>query len=61
MEGIYDELIDDDFFISMANGFSGLMDSLNAFIDGAGGLKAVLIGVGGVFLSMISTKITPAL
>ena len=60
-EAIYDQLLDDKFFIDLSNGFSSLLDSINAFIDGAGGLKTVLISIGSIFLSQVANKIAPAL
>jgi hypothetical protein len=61
MEGIYSDLIDDQFFIKLSNGLSGLIDSLGGFIDGIGGLKGILAGVGSFFLAGVANKITPAL
>ena len=61
MEAIYDDILDDEFFIDITNGFSALIDSLDAFIDGVGGMKGVLFGVGTVLLSMFSHQIQPAL
>ena len=61
MEAIYSDIIDDEFFIDITNGFSALIDSVDAFIDGAGGIKTILIGIGSIFLSSVANKITPAL
>ena len=61
MEAIYTDLIDDEFFIDITNGFSGLIDSVDAFIDGIGGVKTILIGIGSIFLSSVANKIQPAL
>ena len=60
LQTIYQDLLDDKFFIAMTNGFSKLMDGLHNFIEGIGGLKGVLIGVGSIFLNYISNKIMPA-
>jgi hypothetical protein len=57
LEQIYQDLIDDSFFIDMANMFSGLLDSLNGFIDGLGGVKSILVAVGSFVLSGIADKI----
>lgn len=61
MEAIYTDLIDDQFFINIANGFSALIDSVDAFIDGIGGVKTILMGIGSIFLSSVANKIQPAL
>lgn len=42
MQGIYGEVLDDDVFIGILNGFSGLLDAINLFIDAIGGLKGLL-------------------
>jgi hypothetical protein len=38
-----------------------LLNGVDAFIDGIGGLKTLLIGLGGLVLGAISNKIGPAL
>ena len=42
-EAIYSSLINDKFFISLNNGFSGFLDQISNLIDGLGGLKGVLL------------------
>jgi hypothetical protein len=37
-ETIYQDLINDDFFISLLNGFEKVLTFLDTFIDGIGGL-----------------------
>lgn len=61
LQSIYDDLLDDKFFIAMTDGFAKLMDGLHNFIKGIGGLKGVLIGLGSLFLNYISDKIMPAM
>jgi TP901 family phage tail tape measure protein len=61
LESIYGQVLDDEFFIDIANGFSSLLDSVSAFIDGIGGIKTILMGIGSVFLSSVANKIQPAL
>jgi hypothetical protein len=61
LETIYNQLLDDEFFIDISNGFSHLLDSVGAFIDGIGGIKTILGTVFAFFLSSVSTKIEPAL
>lgn len=60
LQTIYQDLLDDKFFIAMTNGFSKLIDGLHNFIEGIGGLKGVLIGLSSLFLNYISDKIMPA-
>lgn len=60
-EGIYQSLLDDDFFISIANGFANLLGGLDAFIDSAGGVKTILTGIAGVVLSTFAHQIPQAL
>ena len=59
-EGIYQSLIDDEFFINLNNIFAETINGIDNFIDKAGGLKTVLIGLGSIIFSMISNKIGPA-
>lgn len=61
MEAIYSDIIDDKFFIDISNGFSSLIDSVDAFIDGVGGIKTIVMGIGSFFLASIANKIQPAL
>lgn len=61
LETIYSQILKDDFFISIANGFSSLLDSVSTFIDGIGGIKGIIIGLGSVFLNVFANKIQPAL
>ena len=60
-EGIYQSLLDDKFFISINNGFANLLGGLDAFIDGAGGVKTVLTGIAGIIISTFANKIPQAL
>jgi hypothetical protein len=50
LETIYSQLLDDKFFIGLNNGFASLLDSVGAFIDGLGGIKGLIIGIGSIFL-----------
>lgn len=60
-ESIYSQLLDDDFFIDINNGFSSLLDSVSAFIDGIGGIKGAVVAISSVFLSHFAGKIQPML
>lgn len=60
-EGIYQSLLDDEFFIKLTNGFANVLGGLDAFIEGAGGLKSILVGIGGIVLSTFANRIPEAL
>ena len=60
-EGIYQSLLDDKFFISLNNGFANLLNGIDAFIDGAGGVKTILVGIAGIIISTFANKIPSAL
>ena len=60
-ESLYQDLIDDKFFISINNGIANILSGLDAFIDKAGGLKTVITGISGVFLSAFASKIPDAI
>ena len=60
-EGIFQSLVDDKFFISLNNGFANLLGGLDAFIDSAGGVKTVLIGIAGIVSSVFANKIPQVL
>lgn len=61
LEAIYSDLIDDEFFIDVYNNIAEMVDGVDNFIDSIGGMKTVLLGLGTVFLSMVKTKIGPAM
>ena len=60
-QGIYQSLLDDKFFINLNNGFADLLSGLDAFIDNAGGVKTVLLGIGSTVLTVFSNQIPKAL
>lgn len=60
-EGIYQSLLDDKFFITLTNGFTNLLTGLDAFIEGAGGVKTVLMGIGSIIMTTFANKIPSAL
>lgn len=59
-EGIYQSLLDDDFFISLTNGFANVLNGIDAFIDGAGGIKTVLVSIASVLMTTFANKIPEA-
>lgn len=60
-EGIYQSLLDDEFFIKLTNGFANVLGGIDAFIEGAGGLKSILIGISGIIMSIFANRIPDAL
>lgn len=45
VEGIYDSLIKDEFWIDLTNGFADFLKIIESAIDSVGGLKGVLLGL----------------
>jgi len=60
-EGLYQSLLDDDFFIDINNGFAEMLSGLDAFIDGAGGLKTIIVGLSSIIISNFANKIPEAI
>lgn len=61
LQGVYQSLLDDKFFISLNNGFANALGGLEAFIEGAGGAKTVITGLASVMLGAFANKIPDAL
>ena len=51
-EKIYGALLDDDFFITMLDGFSEAIEGVNGLVESLGGLKGILLAI-----AAISTKV----
>ena len=60
-EAIYSALLNDDFFIEMNHGFSGLLDSVGAFIDSMGGVGGILTMISSILMVKFAGKIGPAI
>ena len=60
-EAIYSDLLNDKFFININNALSGLLDSIDAFIDGFGGIGPLITSVGSILLGVFANKIPGAL
>ena len=56
-EEIYQELLNDDFFITLLDGFKEVLDIINNTIDAIGGLKGVLIAVGAIVTNLFQKEI----
>ena len=61
MESIYSDLINDEFFIDLSNGFASLIDSLDAFIDGFGGVKMIIASVASILMATFAHKVPGAI
>lgn len=61
MQGIYQSLINDKFFIGINNALADALSGLDAFIDAAGGLPTVLATIGSIMLSVFANKMPDAL
>ena len=57
MEAIYSDLIDDKFFIKITNGWANILHSVDAFIDGIGGMKTILISLASFFTARFAKNI----
>ena len=60
-EAIFDNLINDKFFIGLNNAFSKVLDFTNKIIDGFGGLKGVILGVGALATTVFRNNISQGL
>ena len=45
LQGIYNTLLDDDFFIGLSNGFATVVTGIEDFINALGGLRGVIPGI----------------
>lgn len=55
-QGLYDELIDEKFFISIENGIAGLIDVVNNFVKGLGGVQGVLVSLGSILTNIFAKQ-----
>lgn len=60
-QSIYQDLLDDKFFIGLTNGFEKILEAIKGFVDGLGGMKGVLMAVGSIFLNTYAQKMPEAL
>lgn len=56
-QGIYQDLIDDEFFITFLDGIAGMLNGINSLIDSLGGLKGVLPLISNLFLKLYGDKV----
>ncbi len=57
-EDIYNDLISDDFFIDLANGVEKILEYIDTFIEGMGGLRSVLPLVASLMLKAFGPNIS---
>ena len=57
-QGIYQSLLDDDFFIDLNNGFAEILETIDHLIDSLGGAKGVLMGLGALLTKVFSTQMS---
>ena len=60
-QGIYEEILNDDFFIDINNGFANMLDTIDHVIDKMGGVKGILLTLGTIFLSVYKNQIGESL
>lgn len=57
-ESIYSDLINDDFFIGLNDGFANTLSFIDTIIDKIGGLKALLPGIAGLLTNLFNGQMT---
>lgn len=60
-EGLFDSLIDEDFFIGLLNGLEDVLTFIEKTVDAVGGLKGVLAAVSVVMTKMFSEQMAQGL
>lgn len=60
-QGIYQDLLDDKFFIGLTNGLEKVLEVIHEVINGFGGMKGVLTAIGSIFLTTYAQKMPEAL
>lgn len=60
-QGIYQDLLDDKFFIGLTNGLEKVLEAIHGVIKGFGGMKGVLTALGSIFLTTYAQKMPEAL
>lgn len=60
-QAIYQDLIDDKFFVNVLNGIEKVLQGLNLFIDSIGGLKGALSGIGVIVTTVFQKQIVESL
>ena len=61
LQGLYDSLINDDFFIDLLNGIEKLITGVDNFVQSLGGAKGVILGVAAAILSFANAGVSNAI
>lgn len=61
MEGLYDSILDDKFFIKMTNAVAGVISIIQKFTDSIGGMKGVVAGLTALFTTVFKEKIASSI
>ena len=61
MQAIYDDLLDDEFFVRLLNGFSTVIDALHDVIESFDGLKGIIPFIGTMLLNMFGKDLSGAI
>lgn len=56
-QGIYQSILDDNFFINLNNGFATVLKSLKDVVSSFGGLKGLLPGISALLLNMFGNEL----
>ena len=60
-QSLYQDLIDDKFFIKFTDFLSDMIDGVDSFVDKVGGLKTIMIGILSLVTNLLSSRIQPAI
>jgi hypothetical protein len=55
-ESIYNDLLDDNFFIALTDGFAGFLKIIDSTIDNLGGLSGVLMSIASIIATHYAQK-----
>lgn len=55
-ESIYDDLVDDKFFINLSDAIAGALDAIDKLIDSIGGLPGVIAALGMIFTKVFKVQ-----
>ena len=61
LQGLYDELIDEEFFIKIADYTTKIVEGITSVIDKMGGVKGLLISIASVFMTQYANKVPSVL